>query len=166
MAEALSDEFGGLLEAVKKCLKKSPVPPNYRVEAFPGVPELPGKAIDIKITIPHPLENGDIWMGELDEFNELKRCFANTLDSLGYILRYMLISDEREGCVLYLFTASKTRLGEYFSALDDIKADIKMGKGEMKPSDAVKFLIIKFGISFSAANTAVYKYRKERGLIK
>ena len=58
-----------------------------------------------------------------------------------------------------------TKKDERFRFLDNINAEEKMRKVEMRHIDAVEALIETFGDTFSSANTMVYIYRKERGLI-
>jgi hypothetical protein len=55
---------------------------------------------------------------------------------------------------------------QYFGALDAVDAEEKMRKGQMKPAEAVRYLIEKCRITYGAANNAVYSYRIERGLIR
>lgn len=60
-----------------------------------------------------------------------------------------------------------TKRDQYFNALDAIDAEEKMRRGDMKPIEAVKYLIDKFNwCTYTAANDAVYMYRVERNLIQ
>jgi len=58
-----------------------------------------------------------------------------------------------------------TKKDERFAFLDKIDAEEKMRRGEMRHIDAVDILIEEFGDTYGSANTMVYIYRKERGLI-
>jgi len=57
-----------------------------------------------------------------------------------------------------------TKKDECFRFLDNMGAEEKMRKGEMRHIDAVKMLMESFDDTFGAANTMVYNYRKEREL--